>query len=141
MSDRGTILVGAVAYHPRIVTIWERFRDYFDEAGVPTDYVLYSNYERLVDALLGGDAHIAWNTNTAYVAAEHRIGGDAQLLGMRDVAPTSYRVRHPPRRGVRGARRVGRGACRARKPRLWSCRDPAVTAAPGGAVPSSALRH
>ena len=43
-----TLLVGAVAYHPRIVTIWERFRDYFEDAGVPTDYVLYSNYERLV---------------------------------------------------------------------------------------------
>jgi phosphonate transport system substrate-binding protein len=79
------ILVGAVAYHPRIVTIWERFRDYFDAAGTPTDYVLYSNYERLVDALLSGEVDIAWNTNTAYVAAEERIGGDAVLLGMRDV--------------------------------------------------------
>lgn len=86
MSNRdGTILVGAVAYHPRIVTIWERFREYFAEAGVPTDYVLYSNYERLVDALLEGDVDVAWNTNTAYVAAEQRIGGDARLLGMRDV--------------------------------------------------------
>ena len=79
------ISVGAVAYHPRIVTIWERFREYFAEAGVPTDYVLYSNYERLVDALLDGEVDIAWNTNTAYVAAEERIGGNAQLLGMRDV--------------------------------------------------------
>jgi phosphonate transport system substrate-binding protein len=85
VSGRDELLVGAVAYHPRIVTIWERFRDYFADAGVPTDYVLYSNYERLVDALLDGDVDIAWNTNTAYVAAEHRIGGDARLLGMRDV--------------------------------------------------------
>jgi ABC-type phosphate/phosphonate transport system substrate-binding protein len=98
VSDRGTILVGAVAYHPRIVTIWERFRDYFDGAGVPTDYVLYSNYERLVDALLGGDVHIAWNTNTAYVAAEHRIGGDARLLGMRDV-DADFRTVFVTRRG------------------------------------------
>jgi ABC-type phosphate/phosphonate transport system substrate-binding protein len=79
------ISVGAVAYHPRIVTIWERFREYFAEAGVPTDYVLYSNYERLVAALLEGAVEIAWNTNTAYVATEERIGGGAQLLGMRDV--------------------------------------------------------
>jgi len=83
MSEQ--VLVGAVAYHPRIVTIWERFRDYFAAAGVPTDYILYSNYERLVDALLAGEVDIAWNTNTAYVAAEERIGGDARLLGMRDV--------------------------------------------------------
>jgi phosphonate transport system substrate-binding protein len=86
VSSRGdTMLVGAVAYHPRIVTIWEGFRDYFAAQGVPTDYLLYSNYERLVDALLSGEVDIAWNTNTAYVAAEERIGGDAQVLGMRDV--------------------------------------------------------
>jgi phosphonate transport system substrate-binding protein len=84
-SRDDTILVGAVAYHPRIVTIWEGFREYFAAQGVPTDYLLYSNYERLVDALLSGDVDIAWNTNTAYVAAEERIGGDAQVLGMRDV--------------------------------------------------------
>jgi ABC-type phosphate/phosphonate transport system substrate-binding protein len=80
-----TLIVGAVAYHERIVPIWERFRAYFTDGGVPTDYVLYSNYERLVDALLRGDVDVAWNTNTAYVQAEHRIGGGAQLLGMRDV--------------------------------------------------------
>jgi phosphonate transport system substrate-binding protein len=80
-----TILVGAVAYHPRIVTIWEGFREWFAASDAPTDYLLYSNYERLIDALLEGAVDIAWNTNTAYVAAEERIGGDAQVLGMRDV--------------------------------------------------------
>jgi phosphonate transport system substrate-binding protein len=79
------VLVGAVAYHPRIVTIWEGFREYFAARGVPTDYLLYSNYERLVEALLAGEVDVGWNTNTAYVAAERRIGGDAQVLGMRDV--------------------------------------------------------
>jgi phosphonate transport system substrate-binding protein len=93
-----TMLVGAVAYHPRIVTIWERFRDYFAAAGVPTDYVLYSNYERLVDALLDGEVDIAWNTNTAYVAAERRIGGEARLLGMRDV-DAAFRTVIATRRG------------------------------------------
>ena len=98
MSGPGQILVGAVAYHPRIVTIWERFREYFRDAGVPTDYVLYSNYERLVDALLDGAVDIAWNTNTAYVAAEARIGGGARLLGMRDV-DADFRTVIATRRG------------------------------------------
>ena len=79
------LLIGAVAYHPRIVTIWERFRDYFAEAGAPIDYLLYSNYERQVDAFLAGDIDIAWNTNTAFVAADAKLQGRAQLLGMRDV--------------------------------------------------------
>jgi len=79
------VLVGAVAYHPRIVTIWEGFRDYFTAAGAPTDYVLYSNYERLVRALLEGEVDIAWNTNTAYVVAESELDGAALVLAMRDV--------------------------------------------------------
>ncbi len=77
--------LGAVAYHPRIVTIWERFRTYFADAGVPTDYILFSNYERLVDAVLDGTVEIGWNTNTAYVGLDHRAGGRTRILGMRDV--------------------------------------------------------
>ncbi len=79
------ILVGAVAYHERVVVIWEAFRNYFLTRSVDVDYVLYSNYERLVDALLGGEVDIAWNTNTAYVRAQHVLGGRAQILGMRDI--------------------------------------------------------
>jgi len=97
MSD-DTILVGAVAYHPRIVTIWEGFREWFADRA-PTDYLLYSNCERLVDALLDGAVDIAWNTNTAYVAAEQRIGGDAQVLGMRDV-DADFRTVIVARRGA-----------------------------------------
>jgi ABC-type phosphate/phosphonate transport system substrate-binding protein len=77
--------LGAVSYHPRVVTIWERFRGYFADAGVPTDYVLFSNYERLVDAVLDRVVDIGWNTNTAYVALDHRANGSTRILGMRDV--------------------------------------------------------
>lgn len=79
------LLVGAVSYHPRVVTVWEAFRDYFRDRGLDVDYVLYSNYERLVEALLAGAVDLAWNTNTAYVSAEARLGGEALVLGMRDV--------------------------------------------------------
>lgn len=80
-----TLIVGAVAYDPRVVTIWERFRDYFAVAGAPTDYVLYSKYERLIDAVLEGEVDIGWNTNTAFVMLEQQLGGRARILGMRDV--------------------------------------------------------
>lgn len=81
----GELVVGAVAYHPRVVTIWEGFREHFAEAGQPTDYVLYSSYERLVDAVLAGEVDVGWNTNTAFVALEHRAGRRLEILGMRDV--------------------------------------------------------
>jgi ABC-type phosphate/phosphonate transport system substrate-binding protein len=79
-----TIRVGAVAYDPKVVTIWEGMRDYFREAGVPTDYVLFSNYEAQVAALLAGQIDVAWNTNVAYVRCEQRLGGDARVLAMRN---------------------------------------------------------
>src|SRR3954453_12856760 len=84
MSDR-PVTVGAVAYTPNVVTVWEAFREHFREAGVPTDYVLYSNYEAQVDALFAGYIDIAWNTNVAYLKSEERAGGQCQVLAMRNV--------------------------------------------------------
>ena len=78
------VRVGAVAYDPKVVTIWEGVRDYFREAGVPTDYVLYSNYEAQVDALFDRQIDLAWNTNVAYVRCEMRAEGGCQVLAMRN---------------------------------------------------------
>jgi phosphonate transport system substrate-binding protein len=79
-----TIRVGAVAYDPKVVTIWEAMREYFREAGVPTDYVLFSNYEAQVQALCDRQIEIAWNTNVAYVRSEQRSGGHCLVLAMRN---------------------------------------------------------
>jgi ABC-type phosphate/phosphonate transport system substrate-binding protein len=98
MSAPDEIRVGSVAYHPRVVTVWERFRSYFADARMPTDYVLYSTYERLVEALLRGQVEIAWNTNTAFVSARELIDGEPQILGMRDIDAT-YRTLLVVRRG------------------------------------------
>ncbi len=83
MTDR-IIKVGAVSYGPNVVTIWEGLREYFRQAGVPTDYVLFSNYESLVDALFQRQVDIAWNTNVAYVRCERRAQGQCQVLAMRN---------------------------------------------------------
>jgi phosphonate transport system substrate-binding protein len=78
------VRVGAVAYDPKVVTIWEAMREYFREAAVPTDYVLFSNYEAQVGALFDRQIDIAWNTNVAYVRCEQRSGGACQVLAMRN---------------------------------------------------------
>ena len=54
-----TLILGAVAYDPRVVTIWEGFKRHFQQQGLSFDYVLYSNYERQVEALLDGTIHVA----------------------------------------------------------------------------------
>jgi phosphonate transport system substrate-binding protein len=76
--------IGAVAYAPKIVTIWEGMREYLREQGLRTEYVLYSSYPALVDALVGGHIDIAWNTPLAYLQARERLGGQCLVLGMRD---------------------------------------------------------
>jgi ABC-type phosphate/phosphonate transport system substrate-binding protein len=64
-----TLLLGAVAYDPKVVTIWSGFREWFTGQEFPFDYVLYSHYERQVDELLTGHIHVAWNSPLAWVRA------------------------------------------------------------------------
>ncbi len=58
------LVMGAVAYDAKVVTIWEGFRRWFADQGLAFDWVLYSNYERQVDDLLGGRIDVAWNSPT-----------------------------------------------------------------------------
>jgi phosphonate transport system substrate-binding protein len=78
------ITVGVVAYDPKVVTIWEGIKDYFTANNVATDFVLFSNYDAQVDALLNGWIDIAWNTNLAYVKVHRRTKGKCGVLAMRD---------------------------------------------------------
>ncbi len=82
MKTEKTLLLGAVAYDPKVVTIWEGFKAYFARQNLSMDYVLYSNYEHQVEALLNGHIHVAWNSPLAWVRA-HRI---AQSRGERVLA-------------------------------------------------------
>ena len=76
--------LGAVAYDQKVVPIWDGIRDYLVGAGAPMDYVLFSNYEAQVDALLEGFVDVAWNTNLAYVRAHRRTNGAVRAIAMRD---------------------------------------------------------
>lgn len=78
------VLVGAVAYTANVVPIWEGIRSYFRGAPVEMDFVLFSNYERQVEALLDGHIDLAWNTNLAYVRTVGRTSGACRVLAMRD---------------------------------------------------------
>jgi ABC-type phosphate/phosphonate transport system substrate-binding protein len=79
------ILIGAVAYSPRVVPIWEAMRDYFREVGPAIDYVLFSHYDRQVQALLSRQIDIAWNTNLAWIKVHRFTNAACRALAMRDV--------------------------------------------------------
>lgn len=78
------LLVGAVAYDPKVVTIWDIIKDYFAQAGYPIDYVFYSNYELMVDALVAGQIQIAWNSPLAWLDVVRRTNGKCRAIAMRD---------------------------------------------------------
>jgi phosphonate transport system substrate-binding protein len=86
-----TIWVGAVAYDPKVVTIWEGMRRYFhEEAHLAVEVVLFQSYEAQVSALLAAAADpmpridIAWNTNLAYLQSEAWSAHRCRPIAMRD---------------------------------------------------------
>ncbi|MEE1938028.1 PhnD/SsuA/transferrin family substrate-binding protein [Streptomyces sp. TRM 70361] len=82
-----TLLMGAVAYDPKVVTIWEGFRSWLRGQGLPFDYVLYSHYERQVEDLVAGRLDAAWNSPLAWLRAERLAraeGRTVRTLVMRD---------------------------------------------------------
>ncbi|MEZ4261870.1 MAG: PhnD/SsuA/transferrin family substrate-binding protein [Polyangiaceae bacterium] len=81
------IWLGAVAYDPKVVTIWEGMREYFrDEAKLDVEIVLYLSYEAQVEALLADTPRIdiAWNTNLAFLQSEAWSDKRCTPLAMRD---------------------------------------------------------
>lgn len=86
-----TIWLGAVAYDPKVVGIWEGMRRYFhEEAHLPVEVILFQSYQTQVIALLGSPhdpqprIDIAWNTNLAYVQSDEWSGHRCRPVAMRD---------------------------------------------------------
>jgi len=80
-------VLGAVAYDPKVVTIWEGFKEFFDARDLPFDFVLFHNYERQVRAHFAGVVDVAWNSPLAWLQAERvarRRGRRARAVAMRD---------------------------------------------------------
>jgi len=82
MAASTPLVLGAVAYDPKVVTIWEGFRDWFTGRGFDFDFVLYSNYERQVEELVAGRIDVAWSSPLAWVRATRMA--DIVAVAMRD---------------------------------------------------------
>jgi phosphonate transport system substrate-binding protein len=87
MSTQNSLIMGAVAYDPKVVTIWDGFQKYFRARGLDFDYVLFSNYEKQVEAHVRGQLHVAWNSPLAWLESERvakALGRRAEAIVMRD---------------------------------------------------------
>lgn len=78
------LTLGAVLYDPKVSIIWEIICDFFEKNGVPMDVVFFTNYEKQVDALVGGLLDIAWNSPLAWLDTERRGEGRFTAVVMRD---------------------------------------------------------
>ncbi len=113
------ITLGAVAYDPKVVTIWDGFQRFFAQHGVDFDYVLYTNYERQVEQHFAGAVDVAWNSPLAWIESMRvakKLRRSARAIAMRDtdrdltsviVARADSKLRTPA--DLRG-KRVGVGA-------------------------------
>ena len=85
--NKPALVMGAVAYAPKVITIWEGFKAWFAEQGLAFDYVLFSNYEAQVEAQFDGRIDLAWNSPLAWVRAERIAsswGQSVRAVAMRD---------------------------------------------------------
>ena len=88
------LLMGCVAYDPAVGQIWDGIKDYLISSSggnLPYfDYVLFTNYEQQVSALVDGHIDVAWNGPVAHVMAEDLAAENpdcalVESCGMRDV--------------------------------------------------------
>lgn len=86
MSNRPFVL-GAVAYDPKVVTIWEGFKQWFAAQAFAFDYVLYSGYEAQAEAHLAGHVDVTWDSPLCWVRTRRlaeAAGTRAHAIAMRD---------------------------------------------------------
>lgn len=87
MTSTRPFTLGAVAYDPKVVTIWEGFKAWFAEQGFDFDYVLYSSYEAQAEAHLAGHVDVTWDSPLAWVRTRRLAAAadrEARAVAMRD---------------------------------------------------------
>src|SRR5215471_5672321 len=85
-SDREEVMVrlgGAAS--PSYVGIFRGLQAHFLRHGIELDWVIYSNYDALVEAFARREIDLAWNAPLAYIKTKRRLQGACQVVAMRDV--------------------------------------------------------
>lgn len=76
--------LGGVASKNYLVA-FPAIREHFAKQGIDLDWVLYSNWDALVDAFVNREIDLAWNGPLAYVKIKRRLNDPCQVVAMRDV--------------------------------------------------------
>ena len=76
--------LGGVASNTYLVG-FPAIQEQFQRHGIDLDWVLYSNWDALVDAFVSREIDLAWNGPLAYVKIKRRLKDPCQVVAMRDV--------------------------------------------------------
>jgi ABC-type phosphate/phosphonate transport system substrate-binding protein len=73
------------AASPTYISVFRGLKAHFLRHGIELDWVLYSDYDALVDAFVRREIDLAWNAPLAYVKIKRRLQDLRQVVAMRDV--------------------------------------------------------
>ena len=65
--------------------VFQGLEEIFRRRGVDLDWVLYSDYDAMVDAFVNGDIDLAWNGPLGYVKIKRLLDEPCRVIAMRDV--------------------------------------------------------
>ena len=85
------------AASPTYISVFRGLQAHFLRHGIELDWVLYSDYDALVEAFVRCEIDLAWNAPLAYVKIKRRLQDPCQVVAMRDVDVnfTTHFVTHP----------------------------------------------
>ena len=73
------------AASPAYINVFRGLQAHFHRHGIALDWVLYADYDALVDAFVRREIDLAWNGPLAYVKIKRRLQEPCQVVAMRDV--------------------------------------------------------
>ena len=73
------------AASPAYIGVFRGLQAHFLQHGIELDWVLYSDYDALVEAFVRREIDLAWNAPLAYVKIKRRLQNPCQVVAMRDV--------------------------------------------------------
>ena len=65
--------------------VFQGLEELFRRRGIDLDWVLYSDYDAMVDAFVKGDLDLAWNGPLGYVKIKRLLDEPCRVIAMRDV--------------------------------------------------------
>ncbi len=65
--------------------VFQGLEELFRRKGIDLDWILYSDYDAMVDAFVKGDIDLAWNGPLGYVKIKRLLDQPCRVIAMRDV--------------------------------------------------------